>query len=90
MTEIRHDTAARRFEAVVDGEHCLLDYELADGVMTITHTRVPEAVGGRGVASALVRAALDEARGQGWRVVPACSYAAVWLRRHPDYQDLLA
>ena len=68
---------------------CVLDYGLASAVMTITHTEVPAEVGGRGIASALVRAALDAARAEGWKVVPACSYAAVWMQKHPEYRDLL-
>jgi predicted GNAT family acetyltransferase len=51
---------------------------------------VPAEVGGRGIAAALVEAAVNTARAEGWKVVPACSYAAVWMRRHPAYQDLLA
>jgi hypothetical protein len=86
---IRHDRSAHRFETTVDGSHCELDYVLTAGVMTITHTGVPDAVGGRGIASALVEAALETAREEGWKVVPACSYAAAWMRRHPDYDDLL-
>lgn len=86
--EIRHDRAAQRFEVWVEGEHCVLDYMLAGGVMTITHTIVPPAVGGRGVAGELVRAALEFARGEGLKVQPACSYAAAWMQRHRDYVDL--
>jgi len=86
---IRHDRLARRFETRVDGEPCLLEYTLAEGVMTITHTGVPAAVGGRGIAAALVQEALETARAEGWKVVPACSYAAVWMQRHPAYHDLL-
>ena len=67
----------------------MLDYSLTDAVMTITHTGVPPQVGGRGIAAALVQAAMEAAREEGWRVVPACSYAAAWLQRHPGYQDLL-
>lgn len=88
--DIRHDPAARRFETHVDGFECVLDYVERAGVMTITHTGVPSATGGRGIAGALVQAALDAARVNGWRVVPACSYAAAWIGRHPAYQDLLA
>ena len=92
--DIQHDQDARRFEINVEGSHCLLDYTLADGVascvMTITHTEVPVEVGGRGRASALVQAAMDAARERGWKVIPACSYADVWLRRHPTDQDLRA
>jgi Predicted acetyltransferase len=86
---IQHDRVAHRFETRVDGVSCLLDYTLAAGVMTVTHTEVPAAVGGRGIAAALVQQALTTARTEGWKVVPACSYAAAWLQRHPEYHDLL-
>lgn len=88
--DIRHDRAAHRFEVQVEGVHCLLDYMVAGGVMTITHTEVPPAAGGRGVAGELVRTALEFARGEGWKVRPACSYAAAWMERHPDYAELRA
>lgn len=90
LPPVRHDAAARRFEVIVDGHTCELDYRLSGSVMTITHTGVPSAVGGRGIAARLVTAAFDVARTAGWRVVPACSYAAVFVRRHPEYADLLA
>lgn len=90
---IHHDRDARRFETSVDGFHCLLDYTLADGVsvcvMTITHTAVPVEVRGRAIASELVRAALDAARAEQWKVIPACSYADVWVKRHTAYHDVL-
>ncbi|WP_350016927.1 GNAT family N-acetyltransferase [Rhodanobacter sp. IGA1.0] len=87
---IRHDRIAHRFQTEVEGVPCVLDYLLAGGVMTITHTGVPAEVGGRGIAAALVQTAMDTARSEGWKVVPACSYAAAWMQRHPDYADLLA
>ncbi|HET6587508.1 MAG TPA: GNAT family N-acetyltransferase, partial [Oleiagrimonas sp.] len=65
------------------------DYRLRDGVMTITHTGVPEVIGGRGIAASLTRFALETARREGWKVVPACSYAAVFIRRHPEFCDLV-
>lgn len=88
--DIQHDHAARRFQAKVDGEACVLDYTESGGVMTIRYTGVPSRVGGRGIAAALVQAALDAARARGWKVRPACSYAAVWMQRHPEYLDLRA
>jgi len=86
---IRHDRAAHRFETRVEDMPCLLEYTLAAGVMTITRTEVPAAVGGRGIAAALVQQALATARAEGWKVVPACSYAAAWMQRHPEHHDLL-
>ncbi len=90
---IHHDPSARRFDTTVDGAHCLLDYTLIEGVathvMTITHTEVLAEVGGKGIASALVQAAMAAARNEEWKVIPACSYADTWVKRHPEYADLL-
>ena len=88
--DISHNRGARRFEVEVEGAPCVLDYTLAEGGMAITHTVVPPAAGGRGVAGELVRTALDYARMQGWKVAPLCSYADAWMTRHPDYADLRA
>lgn len=88
--DIRHMAAAHRFETKVDGFTCELDYRLQDRVMTITHTGVPSEVGGRGIAGELVRFAFETARSEGWKVVPACSYAQVWIERNPEYAALCA
>jgi hypothetical protein len=85
-----HNPAASRFEAEVGGRLAVCAYWLNDGVLTLTHTEVPRAAQGQGVAAALVDATLAWARSQGWRVRPACSYVAVHMRRHPETQDLLA
>lgn len=89
-TTITHDTGAHRFNTVVDGQTAYVEYALTGEVMTLTHTIVPSAIGGRGIASDLVKAALDSARAQGLQIVPQCSYASDWMRKHPDYQDLRA
>jgi len=87
---IEHDPSGRKFTATVDGQTAQLDYRLEGERMVITHTGVPEAIGGRGIASELVRAAFEHAKAQGWHVHPACSYAAAWIERHPEYNQLLA
>lgn len=88
--DIRHERSEQVFVANVDGHRCVLEYELAADTITITHTGVPEAVGGRGIAGDLTRFALATARELGWKVVPACSYARLFFDRHPEYADLLA
>jgi predicted GNAT family acetyltransferase len=87
---VQHNAAQSRFELSLEGELCVADYRLRDGVMRLTHTEVPRALEGRGIASALIRTALDHARTQGLKVDPQCSYAAAYMRRHPETQDLLA
>ncbi|WP_296278230.1 GNAT family N-acetyltransferase [Pseudoxanthomonas sp.] len=87
--DLHHDADSRRFSTRLEGHEAELVYSLRDGRMVIEHTGVPEAIGGRGIAAALVKAALDHARTQGWRVVPACSYSAAYVQRHPQYADLV-
>jgi uncharacterized protein len=62
----------------------------ADQSWIAEHTLVPAAIGGRGVAGALVAALVADARREGAKIVPACSYVAVAFRRHPEWADLLA
>ena len=59
-------------------------------MLVITHTGVPAAIGGRGIAGALMEAAVAFAREAGLRIRPACSYAAAWMERHPEHNGLLA
>jgi len=87
--DIIHDLDAREFLARVDGHRAVLQYELSDGLMSITHTRVPEGARNRGIAAALTRAALDAARAAGWKVKPLCTYAIEFMRTHADYADLV-
>lgn len=87
---IRHDAARQRFLLEQDGHTGYVEYELRDGTLVLTHTIVPAAIGGRGIAGRLVQAALDHARAQDLKVEPRCSYADAWMRRHPEYADLRA
>ena len=87
---VTHNEARQRFEATVDGVLCVCDYQLRGKVMWMTHTGVPPAVGGRGIAAELVRVALEWAGQQGFSVEPSCSYVEVYMRRHPQTQKLLA
>ena len=88
--QISHDPDARRFTTRLEGHEAELVYRLQQGRMSIDHTGVPEALGGKGVAGELVKAALEYARAEGLRVVAACSYSAAYVQRHPEYADLLA
>ena len=87
---VSHDAARQRFEASIDGQLCVADYQLRGGLMWMTHTGVPPSVGGRGIAAELVRVALAWAEEQGYKVEPSCSYVEVYMRRHPQTQKLLA
>ncbi len=87
---VRHNAAEHRYEALVDGHLSVCEYEVVDDKTVFTHTLVPPELRGRGIAEQLVRAALADARAAGQKVVPACSYVAVFIRRNREFQDLLA
>jgi uncharacterized protein len=87
--DIHHNTSASRFEATVESQLCVCQYRIFGKVMMLTHTGVPQALRGRGIAAALVQAALDDARAKGLKVRPDCSYAELYMQRHPETLDLL-
>lgn len=88
--EIRHNVAARRFEATVEKLLCRCDYRMHGSTMMLVHTEVPPQHEGKGLASMLVRAAFNHAQENGMDVLPVCSYVAAWARRHPEVEPLLA
>ena len=85
---IVHRPEASRFEALFDGGIAVCAYRRDGPLLLLTHTEVPPAGEGRGIAAALVRATLDWARAEGLRVRPLCSYVAAYMRRHPETQEL--
>ena len=87
--EVRHNAAASRFEATVDGLLCVADYHRVDNVMRIHHTEVPRALEGRGIAGQIVSAAFAHAEANGLEVEPWCGYVRAYMKRHPETQRLL-
>lgn len=88
--KVEHNKADKRFEAEVEGETAYAEYRVADdGVMVFTHTIVPEAIEGRGVAGKIVKSALEHARSNDIRIYAECAYVDSYLERHPEYRDLV-
>lgn len=88
--DVTDNRDAQRYELVVDGSKAVAAYTLGDGTITFTHTVVPEAIGGRGVGTRLIAAALADVRARGLKVVPQCPFVAAYIDKHPDERDLLA
>ncbi len=87
--DIRNNETESQFETTVDGHIAVAAYSLTPGTITFTHTAVPDALSGRGIAGELAKHALGHARTQNLRVVPQCSYMASYIQRHSEYQDLV-
>jgi predicted GNAT family acetyltransferase len=84
-----NNEAARRFEARLGDEVAFAEYRLADGVIILPHTVVPEAFAGKGVGGQLAKAALSYAREQGLEVVPTCPFMAGYVTKHPEWHDIV-
>jgi predicted GNAT family acetyltransferase len=89
--DVRHNEQETRFETTVDGSTGFAEYDLEDpDRIVFTHTIVPDEITSRGVAAAIVKEGLDYARRKKLTVVPQCSYVAAFIKRHPEYEELLA
>lgn len=86
MAEVVDNVERGRFELETDGEIAIAEYRIADGAIYFTHTETPYRLQGRGIASQLVRGAIEQARARGLKVVPRCSYVADWLKKHPEFK----
>lgn len=86
-----HNPEASRYEAHLDGELAgFAEYQLTDALVIFTHTEVDERFEGKGIGSALARAALDDVRADGRRkVLPLCPFIKGWIGKHRDYVDLV-
>lgn len=89
--DIRNNERDSQFETNVDGHiaYAAYDLEHPDRIV-FTHTVVPEELSGRGIGGEIVKYALDHARSKNMTVVPQCSYVAAYIRKHPEYQELVA
>jgi predicted GNAT family acetyltransferase len=83
--EIHHDIENDRVWTESDGQTASVEYELTGKTLNILHTYVPAPLEGQGIASKLVKYAYDFAKQQGLQTAATCSYARIWLDRHPEY-----
>ena len=90
MAKVREARERSRFEVLVDDEVVgFLVYHEEDGRVALPHTEVSTAYERQGLATQLVRAALDSARERGQQVLPYCPFVSAVIARFPEYLDLV-
>ncbi len=89
MTEVTDNAALGRYEMAIDGVTAFVSYTRHGDRLTLMHTEVPQALGGRGVGSSLATAVLEDVRNRGLGVVPECEFMAAFIKRHPEFADLV-
>jgi predicted GNAT family acetyltransferase len=87
---VRDNKDKGRFELDVGSEIAFANYRLTTSAVIITHTETPRALRGRGIASELVKGALDLIRRDGRKVIAGCGFVVDYLERHPEDADLIA
>ncbi|MEX0796495.1 MAG: GNAT family N-acetyltransferase [Acidimicrobiia bacterium] len=88
--KVRNDPENRQFAVEVDGRAAgKAEYRLRGETYLFIHTEVDPEFQGLGVANRLARSALDDVRGQGRTLVPLCPFIAAYIKRHPEYDDLV-
>ena len=87
---VTHNEQAQRFELLVAGLRALITYRRFPDRIIFVHAEVPPPLEGQGLAAKLARVALDFARVNHLHVVPLCPYVSNFIRKHPEYQDLVS
>lgn len=83
--QVEHDPQQQCFSATIEGYQAVLEYRAVDeSTWDIHHTFVPNQLRGKGVAAVLAKTALAYAKEHNYKVIPSCSYIAVYLQRHPQ------
>ena len=90
MSQVKDHPERQRFELEADGDIAYAEYRLHGGVITFTHTLVPKQLEGRGIATRLIRGALEQVRARGLEVIPSCPFVRAFFDKHPEWQGMLA
>ena len=88
-TQVVNNTKQLQFEVHEEGEIAVLQYRFHDGAIWLMHTEVPSKLEGKGIASTLARYGLDWARENNMKAKVICPFVAIFLKRHPEYLDIV-
>jgi predicted GNAT family acetyltransferase len=89
MITVKHQPEQKRFATSLENGTAFTAYMVVGEKIIFTHTEVPIGHEGQGIGSALAKTALDYARDQNLKVMPICPYVGGYIKKHPEYKDLL-
>ena len=88
--EIINNEEKSRFEMPVEGQTAVIEYTRAGDTYSLNHTEVPSSLEGGGVGKKLAAQALDYIKSKGGKVEPRCSFINAYIKRHPEWNDIVA
>ena len=83
------NTERQRFELIENGLLAFADYRRSPTGYIINHVEAAPALRGTGAAARLMEGIVAHARANDMKLTPRCSYATIWLKRHPETADLI-
>ncbi len=90
VEKLVNNTRRKRYEMASGKALTIAEYIIAGEKIFLTHTEVPPELKGRGKASALVKAVLEDIAEKDLRLVPQCPFVAAYIRRHPEWKRVLS
>jgi predicted GNAT family acetyltransferase len=88
--EVVRDDEHHRYQLILDGQVVgFSDFRVRPGYLVFVHTETDPNFEGRGFGSQLARGALDDVRARGEKIKAECPFIAAYIKRHPEYEDLL-
>jgi len=81
----------KQFEFHIEGQIAKIEYIIKEekNKIYLIHTEVPEALSGRGIASALTLKVMETLENSPYQLVVQCPYIIKWLERHPEWNKLI-
>ena len=86
--EVVNNKQAKRFEVKLEDDVAVVEYQLTGSIITFTHTEVPPAYEGHGIAGKIAKVALEYAKDHNLKVLPLCPYIKAYILRHPEYKSI--
>lgn len=87
--QIVNNEGEKRYEADLGDAIAKIEYIPTKTMIVFTHTEVPPAYEGQGIANKMIRHVLDEARANNMQVNPMCPFVKLFVARHPEYRDIV-
>ena len=87
MYQLIDNKEAKQYEFRIDGLVPRIEYIKAPGKIFLTHTEVPKELEGKGIGSAIIKAALEDIKAKGLILIPLCVFVAGYIKKYPEWRE---
>lgn len=87
--QLINNKTAKQYEFHIDDKIARIEYIRVKNSIYLTHTEVPVGLEGKGIASNLIKATLEEVKSNNWTLAPLCPFVAGYIKKHPEWKSLL-